>query len=140
MNQWVPIAILMTVQDLSNYDHEEIHMLTLVAEKQSRIRSALRLLIEQAVGFTIVAEATDTESLTTIMQKTLPDLVLLDWELSQGKNDELISSLKKSHPQMKVVVLSVRPEWRKAAMNSGADAFISKGGPPDRLLMILKSL
>ena len=60
-------------------------MLTLVAEKQSRTRSALRLLIEQAAGFPIVAEVADTESLTTTVQKTLPDLVLLDWELSQGK-------------------------------------------------------
>lgn len=115
-------------------------MLTLVAEKQSRTRSALRLLIEQAAGFPIVAEVADTESLTTTMQKTLPDLVLLDWELSQGKNDGLISSLKESRPQLKLVVLSVRPEWRKDAMNSGADAFISKGGPPDRLLMVLNSL
>lgn len=114
-------------------------MLILVADKRSRTRFALRLLIEQATGHTIVAEVADAESLTTKIRETLPDLVLLEWELSQEKNGKLISSLKEDHPQMKVVVLSGQPKWRKAALNAGADVFVSKGDPPDRLIMVLKS-
>ena len=112
-------------------------MLILVADRRSRIRFALRLLIEQATGHTIVAEVADEESLTTIIRETLPDLVLLEWELSQGNNGTLISSVKEDHPQMKVVVMSGQPKWRKAALNAGADDFVSKGDSPDRLMMML---
>ncbi len=114
-------------------------MQILVADKRSRIRFALRLLIEQATGHTIVAEVADAESLITEIQETLPDLVLLEWELSTEINGRLISSLKEDHPQMNLVVLSGRPNARKAALNAGADDFVSKGDSPDRLMMILNS-
>ena len=114
-------------------------MLILVADKRSRIRFALRLLIEQATGHTIVAEVADAESLISKIWETLPDLVLLDWELSQENNGRLISSLKEDHPQMKVVVLSGQPNVRKAALNAGADDFVSKGDSPDRLMMMLNN-
>ncbi|MCK5318893.1 MAG: response regulator transcription factor [Anaerolineales bacterium] len=114
-------------------------MLILVADKRSRTRFALRLLIEQATGHTIVAEVADAESLTSKIRETLPDLVLLEWELSLEDNGRLISSLKEDHPQMKVLVLSGQPKWRKAALHAGADDFVSKGDPPDRLMMMLNS-
>ena len=114
-------------------------MLILVADKRSRIRFALRLLIEQATGHTIVAEVPDAESLTTKIRETLPDLVLLEWELSKENNGRLLSSLKEDHPQMKVVILSGQPNCRKAALNAGADDFVSKGDSPDRLMMLLNS-
>ena len=114
-------------------------MLILVADKRSRIRFALRLLIEQATEHSIVAEVADDESLTIKIRETTPDLVLLDWDLSKEKNGRIISSLKEDHPQMKVVVLSWRPNARKAALKAGADDFVSKVDPPDRLLTILNS-
>jgi len=139
MYQAISLSILETIRGRRNNDFEEFYMLILVADKRSRTRFALRLLIEQATGHTIVAEVADAESLTTKIRETLPDLVLLEWELSQEKNGKLISSLKEDHPQMKVVVLSVQTKWRKAALNAGADDFVSKGDPPDRLMMVLKS-
>jgi len=114
-------------------------MLILVADKRSQTRFALRLLIEQATVHTIVAEVADAESLTTKIRETLPDLVLLEWELSREKNGKLISSLKEDHPKIKVVVLSGQPIWRRAAFNAGADDFVSKGDPPDRLIMVLNN-
>jgi len=114
-------------------------MLILVADKRPSIRGALRLLIEQSAGYITVAEAADPESLTTTLHETIPDLVLIDWELSQGKHSKLITSLKEYHPHMKVVVMSGRPEYRQVALSAGADAFINKGDPPDRLMTMLKT-
>ncbi|MCJ7568080.1 MAG: response regulator transcription factor [Anaerolineales bacterium] len=114
-------------------------MLILVADKRSQTRFALRLLIEQATGHTIVAEVADAESLTSKIRETLPDLVLLEWELSHENNGRTISSLKEDHPQMKVLVLSGQPKWRQAALDAGADDFVSKVDPPDRLMMMLNS-
>lgn len=114
-------------------------MLILVADKRSRIRFALRLLIEQATGHAIAAEVSDAESLTAKIRETLPDLVLLEWELLKENTGKLIASLKEDYPQMKVVVLSGQPKWCQAALRAGADDFVSKVDPPDRLMLILNS-
>ena len=114
-------------------------MLILVADKRPSIRGALKLLIEQSVGNIIVAEAADPESVTTTLHETIPDLVLIDWELSQGKHSRLISSLKENYPHIKVLVMSGRPECREIVLNAGADAFVNKGDPPDRLMTMLKA-
>jgi DNA-binding NarL/FixJ family response regulator len=139
MYQVMSLSILETIRGRRNNDFEESYMLILVADKRSRTRFALRLLIEQATGHTIVAEVADAESLTTKIRETLPCLVLLEWELLKEKNSRLISSLKEDHPQMKVVVLSGQPNCRKTALNAGADDFVSKGDSPDRLIMMLNS-
>ena len=139
MYQAIPLSILDTIRGRKNYDFEEFNMQILVADKRSRTRFALRLLIEQATGHTIVAEVADAESLTSKILETLPDLVLLEWELSQENNGMAISSLKEDHPQMKVLVLSGQSECRKVALKAGADDFVSKGDSPDRLMMLLNS-
>jgi hypothetical protein len=37
-----------------------------------------------------------------------------------------------------VIALSGRPEARQAALGAGADAFASKGDPPERVLAVIK--
>ena len=41
---------------------------------------------------------------------------------------------------MSIIVLSGRPEYRKNAIAAGADAFVSKVDPPDRLLDAISSI
>ncbi len=114
-------------------------MRILLVDKHSFIRSSLRMLIEQSTDHSVVAEVAESENLLTTLHETKPDLVLLEWELIQNMNGELIASLKAENPGLKVVILSGQPSCRKSAMEAGADHFMSKVDPPDRLQNILKS-
>jgi DNA-binding NarL/FixJ family response regulator len=38
---------------------------------------------------------------------------------------------------MKVILLSMYPEYREAAVQAGADAFVSKGESPEKLLEVI---
>ncbi len=109
-------------------------MRVLLADDRTEVRSALRLLLEQEPGVCVVGEATEAERLLTLVKAIHPDLVLLDWELSSLRADNVLSALHRVYPNLLVIVLSVRPEARRAALAAGADAFISKGDPPERLL------
>jgi len=117
-------------------------MRVLLADDQANVRSALRLLLAQEPDLDIVGEATETEGLLAQAEATCPDLVLLDWELpgmeaadrSMDAGQRLLLALRASHPGLKVIALSVYPEARQPALAAGADAFVSKGDPPDRLL------
>jgi DNA-binding NarL/FixJ family response regulator len=56
-------------------------MQILLADDQKKVRSALRLLLEQQPDLEILGEAVDTTGLLDWVRAAHPDLVLLDWEL-----------------------------------------------------------
>lgn len=107
----------------------------LLADDQAKVRSALRLVLEQQPGISILGEAVDATGLLDWVKATCPDLVLLDWELPGLETDSLLSALRTCCPHLKVIALSVRPEARQAALEAGVDAFVSKGDPPEQLLV-----
>jgi DNA-binding NarL/FixJ family response regulator len=63
-----------------------------------------------------------------------PDLVLLDWELPGLPAVSLLPLLQSHRPGLHVIALSGQPEARQAALEAGADAFVSKGDPPEGLV------
>lgn len=109
-------------------------MRVLIADEQQKIRFALRLLLEREPELSVVGEAEDVESLMTQIEISYPDIVLLDWELPNTDGENVLCSVRKVYPNVALIVLSGRPEAKKAALAAGADAFISKGDPPERLL------
>ena len=110
------------------------HMRVLLADDQSKVRSALRLVLEQQPGVSILGEAVDTTGLLDWVKAACPNLVLLDWELPGLGVDRLLPTLRELCPGLAVIALSGRPEARQAALDAGVDAFVSKGDPPERLL------
>ncbi len=109
-------------------------MRILLADDQPKVRSALRLLLEQEPEMSVVGEAAEVEDLLAQVEATQPDLVLLDWELPGLQAADLLPTLRSLHPRLKVIALSGRLEARQAALTAGAEAFVSKGDPPERLL------
>jgi DNA-binding NarL/FixJ family response regulator len=112
----------------------------LLADDEPSLRSALRLLLEQEPELTVVGEASESrcaQDQTAVLQ---PDLLLLDWELPGGVGMALVARLRAMVPMMRIIVLSSRPEVRPAALAAGADAFVSKGDPPDSLLAAIQAV
>jgi DNA-binding NarL/FixJ family response regulator len=113
---------------------EEARMRVLLADGQTSVRSALRLVLEQNPLMSMVDEVTDTGSLLARVRTLCPDLVLLDWELPGQAAGKLLLTLRQVCPTLYVIALSSHPEASQAARAAGADAFFSKTDPPDRLL------
>lgn len=109
-------------------------MRILVADDQPRIRFALRALLDRQPKMQIVSEAGNMDDLLVQIEMTHPDLVLLDWELPGRRMPGSPATLRREHPDLVVIALSGRPEARQAALAAGADAFVSKADPPERLL------
>ena len=115
-------------------------MRILVAENQSSARLALCALLEQQSGWQVVGEVVSADELMLQVKDTRPDLVLLDLSLPDLKAEELVPVLREKYTNLSVIVLSGRPEMRSKALAAGADAFISKADPPDRLLQAISSV
>ena len=110
----------------------------LLADNRSRVRSALRSLLEEQSGRMVVSEVEDCQELLDQAETDCPDLVLIDWDLPGMATVELLPALHKLCPGLHVIALSSRPEVKQDALAAGAQAFVSKAGPPEPLLAAIQ--
>ena len=115
-------------------------MRVLLADDQPQVRSALRLLLEQESDIQIVGEVSNAEDLLSHTQASIPDVLLLDWELPGLPAVGRLSALRQGHPCLYIVALSGKWGARRSALAAGADAFVSKAEPSDRLLSTLRQV
>ena len=113
-------------------------MRILLSDDQAQVRFALHMLLERQPGVEIVGEAVDAEELLVRASATRPDVVLVSWELPGLGEKDSLSALRQGCPDLIVVALSGRPEARRAALEAGADAFVSKTDPPERLMALIE--
>lgn len=112
----------------------------LIADDQGHVRSALRLLLEQEPGITVIAEAADATGLLLSLESSPLDVVLLDWDLPGLPIHHLLRLLRLERPSLPIIAMSSRPETRFQALQAGVVAFLSKGAPPETILTILARL
>ncbi len=113
-------------------------MRVLLADGDSDVRGALRLLLTHDLGMQVVGEAADAAALRAQAQDTAPDLLLLDWALADA--GAAVAGLRTLLPRLRIVVLSAHPEARSQALAAGADAFVSKADAPAQLVTALRAL
>ena len=103
-------------------------MRILLADNQSKVRFALRALLEQQPGLTIVGEAAEAGDALLQVEAVHPDLVLLDWDLRGPWNNphllvgvlDLLPAMQRVCPELRVIALSARPPWRPEPMRLSA--------------------
>ena len=114
-------------------------MRILLADNEPRVRSALRLLLEQQPVVDIVEEVTNTQELQDHVRNHCPDVLLLDWALLGSTSKNPLTSLRNFHPGIFIIVLDSKPQTRQIALVAGANEFVSKNEPPEKLLAAIKS-
>jgi DNA-binding NarL/FixJ family response regulator len=114
-------------------------MLILLADGRSKVRFALRVLLERQLGLEVVGEAVDAQDLLNKVEEDGPDLVLLDWDLPGLQAEQTIAMLREFCPELSVIVMSGRPETQQVALNAGVDAFIHKTSQPESLLAAIEA-
>lgn len=111
-----------------------------IADDQAEVRSALKVLLEHENIKGAIDEAEDIGSLLLLTGSLNPDMILLDWELSDMKMADIIPVLRRMAPELRIIAMSVWPEAAKSAIDAGVDAFFSKGENSDRLLEYIHEL
>jgi DNA-binding NarL/FixJ family response regulator len=112
----------------------------LLTDGSPEIRSALRLLLEKRLDLELITEARDMDHVLAQVEDAHPDLIILDLELPGHPTRERISVLRALAPKLKVIVINTRPELMPQVIAEGADAFICKKDPPDRLVDSIQKL
>lgn len=114
-------------------------MKILLADDQSRVRFALRVLLEQQPDWRVVGEATDARELIAQAVQNPPDLVLLDGELPGLERNDWLPALRKIIPGICIVALCEEQPLDVFDPAASADAFASKANPPEYLLAVIRN-
>ena len=109
-----------------------------IADANLKERLALRLLC-LVLDMNIVGDAEDWQTTLLDAPKTIPNLLLVDWELLPNPPAKAIAELRAACPFPLVIVLISNWSLRKqAALSASADIFISKQDPADHVLETLR--
>jgi DNA-binding NarL/FixJ family response regulator len=109
----------------------------LIVDDQRRTRQSLRALLSTEFPLIKLLEAENGVEALNRAEDWLPDIVLLDVRMPDVDGIEVTRLMKRQRPEVKVIVLSISAEYYVASLEAGADAFMSKGEPPERLLAVL---
>ncbi len=114
-------------------------MRILIADGQSRVRYALKVLLEQQPNWSVVGEAGRFEELLERVRELEPDLLLLDWVLPGKALVEALAAIRGYSPDLRIIFLSETAEAVPASLAAKVDDLASKTNPPDELLAAIQS-
>jgi CheY-like chemotaxis protein len=122
----------------NGFGREADALRVLVADGRRNVRSALRLMLEQDPGIVVSAEASNSAEVMMQVEQTRPDVIILDCDLPGLEATELLPAVRTICPGIRIVAMCARPEMKQSALSAGADAFVGKTEPPQRLLGIVR--
>jgi DNA-binding NarL/FixJ family response regulator len=107
-------------------------MRVLIADDHPLILAGVKHALEEADGFEVVAEASTGAQVLPLVSQTSPDLCLLDMRMPEMDGLTCLERIRKRHPDVKVVILSVStdPDVIQDVLNRGASAYIVKSVNP----------
>ena len=106
----------------------------LIVDDSATSREGLRALLSTYPYVEIVAEASDGRDAIQKMRDHRPDVVLMDVHMPVMDGLEATRLIKRDWPECRVVMLTVYSHHLRSAMEAGADVFVGKGEPHERLL------
>lgn len=112
-------------------------MKIIIADDHALVRNALTFMLNAQPDMEVVGDAADGNEVFMKLENTQADLVLMDISMPPGENGlQTTRRIKETHPQIKVIVLTMHDEesYVREALNAGADGFILKSTTDDILL------
>jgi DNA-binding NarL/FixJ family response regulator len=105
-----------------------------IADDQDLVRSGLGMVL-QARGFDVMGEAADGRQAVDLVERTCPDVVLMDIRMPVLDGIGATRELVARGVRTRVLVLTTYDldEYVYGALQAGASGFLLKATPPDRL-------
>lgn len=117
-------------------------MVIFVVDDHPLMREAIAMLVRRLSPNAIVAELGRLAVIASAVEKYgAPQLICLDLKLPDTHGVSGIRELKKSYPDVPVLVLTAAPtiDYEDLAMEAGADAFVEKSAGATEITNMLKA-
>jgi YesN/AraC family two-component response regulator len=109
----------------------------MVVDDNPHARKALAALFSTQDWVGVISEASDGEDAIRKIKQQSPDLILMDVEMPVMNGLEATKVIKSKWSQIKIIVLTMYPDYQEKALNAGADAFLIKGCPLEEVTTLV---
>src|SRR6185369_3647456 len=93
--------------------------LIVLADDHALFRQGVKKIIDGVADLEVAGEAGDGLELLALLDITAAQLVILDVSMPMLRGIEAIREVKKSHPEMKVLILTMYREYLHRALSAG---------------------
>ncbi|MFZ5921056.1 MAG: response regulator [Chloroflexota bacterium] len=114
----------------------------LLVDDNSHFLAAARDFLELQESFRVIGAIMNGGEAVSQSNRLEPDVILLDLNLAGESGLDLIPLFKRHMPKTKIIVLTIMQDenYRAAAMQAGADAFVHKSEISKTLISVIVGL
>jgi two-component system response regulator DesR len=107
----------------------------LLADDQAMVRGALAALLGLEPDLEVVAEVGRGDEVVEAVERSAPDVCLLDIEMPGGNGIDVAAELTRRQPPVKVLIVTTfsRPGYLRRALEVGVSGFVVKDTPAREL-------
>jgi two-component system response regulator NreC len=112
-----------------------------LADDHVVVRRGLRMLLEQAPGVEVIADADDAEEALAVVREGGVDVLLLDLNMP-GRPLDTLSEIADSAPEVAVIVLTMEKDaaFARRALDGGARGYVLKHAAGEELLDAIRAV
>ena len=114
----------------------------LLVDDHPLVRRGLAEVIAREPDLEACGEAADVAEALSEVERTKPDIVVIDLTLRTGHGIELLEKLKARAPNLKTLVSSMHDEtlFAERVLRAGAKGYVTKQEPPEVLLRAIRQV
>jgi len=112
----------------------ERRLRVLVTDDRQTTRQGLRALLSLLPEVETIVEAADGRQSVDFVAEYRPDVVLMDMQMPVMDGVEATRRIKEQWPTVRVIALTIHPQYRVKALAAGADVFLLKDSGPEALV------
>ncbi|MEN6460547.1 MAG: response regulator [Syntrophomonas sp.] len=113
----------------------------LIADDSTILRRGLALILTKG-GHTVVGQATNGKQACLLFEQLKPDLVTMDITMPVMDGVEALSSILKSHPAAKIIMISALDQKKMVleALENGAKHYLVKPYKDEKVLATINAV
>jgi two-component system invasion response regulator UvrY len=114
----------------------------LIADDHAIVRRGIRQILDETKDIVAAGEASTAAEIGSLLEQGRYHAVILDVSLPGRSGLELLGDLKRTHPELPVLILTVHSEEQYAvrALRAGASGFLTKESAPEKLVEAVRKI
>jgi DNA-binding NarL/FixJ family response regulator len=114
----------------------------ILADDHTMMREGIKSMIEAVPGLAVIGEASDGLKLLRMLNKTVPDMVILDISMPGLRGIEAAREIHSLYPEIHVLMLSMHKseDFLSMSLEAGAKGYLLKEDSGDELLQAIAQI
>jgi two-component system, NarL family, invasion response regulator UvrY len=113
-----------------------------IVDGHTDVRKTWRLLLEQDKRFDVVAECTSAQQAIDVAAKLVPDVILMEIDMSPLSGLEATKKILRQNPSMKIIGVSIddQPSFALSMLKVGAKGYVTKNSSREEMTFAIMKI